>query len=226
MKGDIKVVYHCLFEQSGTFKNEFKKLGYEAYDYDILDDFGQTDFKVDLFNEIEKAYGGGNSIFDTFSPDDEVIAFFPCTRFEAQILLNFRGENVGMKGWDEPKKLRYDLKLHQELTRNYELITKLALIAFERNIKLIIENPYCEQHYLRRYWCIKPLIIDYDRRDRGDYFKKPTQYFFLNRKPSNNLIYECGDLKKTKTISNTSSKVERSMISSDYANRFIREFIL
>ena len=26
---------HCLFEQSGTFKNEFRKLGYEAYDYDI-----------------------------------------------------------------------------------------------------------------------------------------------------------------------------------------------
>jgi hypothetical protein len=26
---------HCFFEQSGTFKNEFKKLGYEAFDYDI-----------------------------------------------------------------------------------------------------------------------------------------------------------------------------------------------
>ena len=24
---------HCLFEQSGTFKNEFKKLGIEALDY-------------------------------------------------------------------------------------------------------------------------------------------------------------------------------------------------
>ena len=103
------MVYHCLFEQSGTFKNEFKKLGYEAYDYDILDDFRQTDFKVDLFNEIEKAYEG-DSIFDTFSPDDEVIAFFPCTRFEAQILLNFRGENVGMKGWDEPKKIKIRFK--------------------------------------------------------------------------------------------------------------------
>lgn len=53
------MAYHCLFEQSGTFKNEFKKLGYEAYDYDILDDFGETDFKVDLFNEIETAYSGG-----------------------------------------------------------------------------------------------------------------------------------------------------------------------
>ncbi len=27
---------HCLFKQSGTFKNEFIKLGYTAYDYDIV----------------------------------------------------------------------------------------------------------------------------------------------------------------------------------------------
>ena len=50
------MVAHCLFEQSGTFKNEFKKLGIDAYDYDILDDYGQTDYKVDLFAEIR---GGG-----------------------------------------------------------------------------------------------------------------------------------------------------------------------
>ena len=43
---------HCLFEQSGTFKNEFKALGIDAYDYDILDDFGETDFVIDLFAEI------------------------------------------------------------------------------------------------------------------------------------------------------------------------------
>lgn len=43
---------HCLFEQSGTFKNEFKKLGYEAYDYDIQNEFGETDHVIDLFSEI------------------------------------------------------------------------------------------------------------------------------------------------------------------------------
>ena len=43
---------HCLFEQSGTFKNEFKKLGIEAYDYDILNDYGETDYQIDLFSEI------------------------------------------------------------------------------------------------------------------------------------------------------------------------------
>ena len=50
------MTFHCFFEQSGTFKNEFKKLGYEAFDYDILNDFGETDYVVDLFKDIETAY--------------------------------------------------------------------------------------------------------------------------------------------------------------------------
>lgn len=50
---------HCFFEQSGTFKNEFIKLGIPAEDYDIQNNFGQTDHVIDLFGEIEKAYEGG-----------------------------------------------------------------------------------------------------------------------------------------------------------------------
>ena len=45
-------VAHCLFEQSGTFKNEFRKLGIEAYDYDIQNEFNETDHIIDLFSEI------------------------------------------------------------------------------------------------------------------------------------------------------------------------------
>lgn len=43
---------HCLFEQSGTFKNEFKKLGIDAEDYDIQNEFGETDHVCDLYAEI------------------------------------------------------------------------------------------------------------------------------------------------------------------------------
>ena len=39
---EIKGNVYCLFEQSGTFKNEFLKLGINAYDYDIQNNFGQT----------------------------------------------------------------------------------------------------------------------------------------------------------------------------------------
>ena len=49
---------HCFFEKSGTFKNEFIKLGIHAEDYDIQNNFGETDHVIDLFGEIESAWGG------------------------------------------------------------------------------------------------------------------------------------------------------------------------
>ena len=55
---EIKDKVHCFFEQSGTFKNEFRKLGYEAEDYDIQNDFGETEHITDLFSEIESAFAG------------------------------------------------------------------------------------------------------------------------------------------------------------------------
>lgn len=78
---NIKGKIHCFFEQSGTFKNEFKKLGFEAEDYDIQNEFGETDNVIDLFAEIEKAYNGEASIFDKISKDDLILAFFPCIYF-------------------------------------------------------------------------------------------------------------------------------------------------
>lgn len=61
---EIRGKVHLMFEQSGVFKNEFKKLGYEAYDYDIQNNFGETDYQIDLFKEIEAAYNGKPSLFD------------------------------------------------------------------------------------------------------------------------------------------------------------------
>lgn len=69
---------HCFFEQSGTFKNEFIKLGIPAEDYDIQNNFGQTDHVIDLFAEIDKGYNEKLSIFDDITQDDLIIAFFPC----------------------------------------------------------------------------------------------------------------------------------------------------
>lgn len=56
---EIKGKVHCFFEQSGTFKNEFIKLGIPAEDYDIQDNFGETDHVVDIFENIQNAYEGG-----------------------------------------------------------------------------------------------------------------------------------------------------------------------
>lgn len=221
---------HLLFEQSGTFKNEFKKLGFKnSYDYDILNDFGETDFQIDLFNEIEKAYSRERereSIFDKMTNDDLIFAFFPCTRFEAQIQMHYRGDARQQKNWSDIKKVENALKLHNELNQLYSLLCKLFIVCLDRNLKLIVENPY-RGNYLEKFFPIKPKVIDLDRSENGDFYKKPTQFWFVNIEPNYNLLFEPKIINSNlKKISNTSDKVERSLISHEYANRFIRMYLL
>lgn len=135
---------HCLFEQSGTFKNEFIKLGIPAEDYDIQNEFGQTDHVIDLYEEIRKAYRREKSIFDDISQDDLILSFFPCTRFEDQILLSFRGEQSQDKKMSDIEKLERDLLLHDGLHTNYKLITMLALVVLrggkEWFLRILFQN--------------------------------------------------------------------------------------
>ena len=59
---EIRGKAHCLFEQSGVFKREFIRLGIHAEDYDIQNNFGETDHVMDLFLEIEEAYRGAKCL--------------------------------------------------------------------------------------------------------------------------------------------------------------------
>lgn len=187
---------------------------------------------MDLFNEIEQAYDNQPSIFDNMIRDDIIFAFFPCTRFECKVPLEFRGEAFQMKNWDDETKLNYSMKLHKELHRNYMLISKLVLIGLKRKLRIIIENPYTQPHYLTQYWCIKPSVIDKNRRENGDYQKKPTQFYFVGFTPNTNLIFEPIEYVEYRTHDKATAKdgksreTMRSMIHPQYANRFIRRYIL
>lgn len=171
---------------------------------------------------------GGASLFDRINKEDYILAFFPCTRFEARVPLLSRGEAFQQKKWDDIKKLEYSKMLVKELNHNYQLIADLFIICKRKNLKLIVENPYSHPHFLTDYFPIKPKIIHNDRSLYGDYFKKPTQYWFYNCEPKENFFFEnlqtVGD--KIKKIDFIHDKAERSMISPTYANRFIREFIM
>ena len=234
------MIAHCLFEQSGTFKNEFKKLGYEAYDYDIQNEFGETDYVIDLFEEIKGGYDGKPSIFDKISRDDLILAFFPCVRFENQIMLWFRGQSHSQRDWSMEKKMQFDMDLLDEVSHMYKLVNKLFILCMRKGLRLVMENPYSEEHFLRRYWCYLPSIIDKDRRENGDYYKKPTQYWFVNFEPHYNLVFEpisynaieCKDairLMNKEHYEKTGAKTKkeaRSMIHPQYANRFIRQYLI
>lgn len=223
---------HCLFEQSGTFKNEFKKLGHEAWDYDIQNEFGETDYVIDLFAEIVGGYKGEPSIFDNIGKEDLILAFFPCTRFEARIPLWFRGQAQQQKKQSLTEKLIYAMNLHDELNLFYHRISQLVVLCIKKGLKFVIENPYTQPHYLTMYWAVQPALIDKDRTQNGDHYKKPTQYFFINFEPKQNILFEPIEYVETKVVGYTTAKdgksraTMRSMIHPQYANRFIRQHIL
>ena len=197
-----------------------------------MNEFGETDYVIDLFKEIRKGYDGKPSIFDNISKDDIILAFFPCTRFECRVPLWFRGEAQQQKNWDIYQKLDYSMNLHNELHDFYLLISKLVYVVKKKGLRMVIENPYMQPHYLTTYWCLRPTIIDMDRTNNGDYYKKPTQYWFINLEPKQNLIFEPLDYVPTKVIAKVkkeddiSVKTQRSMIHPQYANRFIRHFLI
>ena len=230
MKIDGKV--HCFFEQSGTFKNEFIKLGIPAEDYDIQNHFEQTDHVIDLFAEIEKAYAGDASVFDNITKDDLIMAFFPCIYFTGSVNpCYYTLENKNYRKLSTKDKFDAILKRSDNRNEFYKIIYKLVGICIMRNFRIIIENPYSSLHYLHNNFLSEPSIIDNDRRRRGDYFKKPTGYWFFNAEPAKGMSYQKPLKELTVWEAKSASEAglcseERSMISPDYARNFICDFIL
>ena len=228
---EIKGHVYCFFEQSGVFKNEFKKLGIDASDWDIQNNFCETDNVIDLFAEIEKAYEGGVSIFDQITQDDLIIAFFPCIFFCENNQLYFTGNHKNL--WKLSKKEKSDtiLKRSRDRQHFYELALKMFTVCDIRGLRLVVENPYAGQHYLVGNFPYSATLIDRDRTRRGDYFKKPTQYWFLNAEPTAGNSFT--KPAKHKRISSGKPGAhgglcseDRSLISPDYARNFICDFII
>lgn len=229
---EIKGKVHCFFEQSGIFKNEFKKLGYDAEDYDIQDNFGETDHVIDLFREIETAYdGGGYSVFDSITPDDLIIAFFPCIYFCATSQMAFYLSHRNYRKLNNSEKITEILRRSDNRNVYYNKLIKFVAVCLERGIKMIFENPWSEQTYLKSNFLKVPDVVDMNRMERGDFFKKPTAYWFWNCEPTagfsrqNNKqmkrIVECKCASREGLCSE-----ERSMISQDYARNWICDFVL
>jgi len=224
---------HCFFEQSGTFKQEFIKLGIPAEDYDIQNNFGQTDHEIDLFAEIEQAYEGGASLFDTITKDDLIMAFFPCIYFCAPSQMNFTWGCINYRNMTVKQKTDAILERDKHRAYFYGLAIKMFAVAESRGLRLIMENPWSENTYLKANFIIPPAIVDNNRMMRGDYRVKPTAYWFVQCEPTHGKSIQFDKLKEKKThMTSRGSSVagvcseERSMISPDYARNFICDFIL
>jgi hypothetical protein len=96
---------------------------------------------------------------------------------------------------------------------------------------MIFENPYSLNHFLKFGFLKPPTIIDKDRTRRGDFFVKPTGFWFWNCEPTYGESFQEPKKRKSVIWSKKAKKSglcseERSMISPDYARNFICDFII
>lgn len=227
---EIRGKVHCFFEQSGTFKQEFIKLGIPAVDYDILNNFGQTDHVTDLFAAIRSAYNGKPSLFDNITKDDLIMAFFPCIYFSQQNTTFFDATNINWKYDTTQEKSDKVIERSRQRQMFYETALMMFTVADVRGLRMVVENPWSTVHYLHNNFPYKPSLIDKDRRRRGDYFSKPTQYWFINCEHTVGYSYQKPTVIKTVNgltgHSGSFCDEDRSLISPDYARNFICDFIL
>lgn len=233
---EITGMVHCLFEQSGTFKNQFIAMGIRAEDYDIQNVFGQTDNVVNLFIEIGICFDAittgkmDSSIFAPMTANDLLLAFFPCTYFCNSNTMIFQGNARQVRSRTPGDRLRYLINRAEYRQDYWALLMKLCYIVEVRHLRLIIENPFSVDGYLWYNFPYRPAIIDYDRTLRGDYMVKPTQYFFIGCEPTGLQSIQRNKrkryLQQLPKVSDTIEGAARSMISPDYARNFINDCIL
>ena len=231
--------YHCLFEQSGTFKNVLKSKGHNAYDYDIQNEFGETDFVVDLFNEIEKEYfrllngeypysAEKGTIFTNMTAENDfIIAFFPCTHFCYSNVFIYQLKHNGINELNG-KNIKLLIERNRERAKFFEIYLKFIYICKMKGIPTIIENPAAgiENNFLKQYSPIRVAYYEKDRSLFGDNFKKPTNYFAINfdMKEKFTMFYDKKyEIKRIQK--DAMGCTERSMISPVYAENFYKRFL-
>ena len=230
---------HCLFEQSGTFKNVFKEFGHEALDYDMLNEHGQTDVQIDLFKEIENEYDNivngsmiHKTIFTNMSKDNDfIMAFFPCTHFADANQLQYRLLIGGKKRELTIEATERLIARNKQRAYFFELYLKFVKIVKHKGIPTIIENPASsgDKNYLVMF---SPVDVGYYEKDRsifGDRFKKPTNFFTVNFEMKEKLMMFEDKVYETINIYDIQSKAVstggRSKIENNYANNFYKRFL-
>ena len=170
-------------------------------------------------------------MFDDITPDDLIIAFFPCIYFCAASQMAFYLSCINYRKLSNSEKITEILRRSDNRNVYYNKLIKFVAVCLERGIKMIFENPWSEQTYLKSNFLKVPDVVDMNRMERGDFFKKPTTYWFWNCEPTSGFlrqndkqmkrIFECRGASRAGLCSE-----ERSVISPDYARNWICDFVL
>ena len=204
---------YCLFEQSGTFKKIAQSYGYCAIDVDLENRFCETDLQIDLFAAIDKL---PNGFLANITPNDLILAFYPCTWFCDFNMLLLTGKAVQMKNWSDEKKAEYIKDRKAAQTAAITRLKKLIEYCKANIIPLVIENPV--SHYIIEQ--LGNYTIAHKRSTYGDFYDKRTLYYCYN---CNINIAKLKPIYETPTMRITKARgIWRSLMSPTYAENLFR----
>lgn len=131
----------------------------------------------------------------------------------------------------ESEKIDQILMRSEKRELYYKRLIKFVAVCVRKGIRMLFENPWTTDTYLKSNFLKNPDIVDNNRMLRGDYFVKPTAYWFFNCTPTHGFTECKNKCQKHPMLMRKASKAglcseERSMISPDYARNFICDFIL
>lgn len=158
------------------------------------------------------------------------MAFFPCIYFCESSQCAFKTWHFNYRKLGT--KEMYDKIIERIANRAYffTLLNKLFCVVKMKGLRMIVENPYSEIGYLHDNFD-QPTYIDINRQRRGDYYKKPTQYWFVGCEMTHGSTFQeptfTMSIRKSKSASHAElCSEDRSMISPDYARNFICDFVI
>lgn len=92
----------------------------------------------------------------------------------------------------------------QERFYFYDIALKMTAVVQIKGLRMIVENPWHPTNFTNHFWFVRTSLIDKDRTRRGDYFRKPTAYWFINCTPTHGETYQPTPKDKVRAITSGS----------------------
>jgi len=141
--------------------------------------------------------------------DDIIMAFFPCIKF-CSVMEQIQHEDFydsshkKSKNYGTPEYFKNKWAVLRNLSQErfyfYDLALKMTAVVQIKGLRMIIENPWHPTNFTKHFWFLRTSLIDNDRTRRGDYFRKPTAYWYVNCEPTHGETWQPTPKDKIKTI--------------------------
>ena len=150
------------------------------------------------------------------------MAFFPCIKF-CSVMEQIQHEDFydasqsKAKDFGTPAYYKRKWEVLRGYSQDrfyfYDIALKMTAVVQIKGLRMIVENPWHPVNFTNHFWFVRTSLIDKDRTLRGDFYRKPTAYWYINCTPTYGESYQQTPRNQIKTITSGSgaAKTKKKM---------------